>query len=572
VNRVLGGSPFAITATASSGLPVTFAILGGPATIAGNIVTLTDAGTITIRATQEGDSNYNEAPPVDQSFTVMLPAGSIDPTFDPGRGSNDFVWPVVTQPDNKVIIGGNFTNYDGISRNRIARLNVDGSLDLTFDPHGGANALVLASVLQPDGKILISGSFNSFDGVSRSRIARLNQDGSLDSSFDPGAGATSAGSPFVFAIELQPDGKILIGGTFTAYDNTPRNHVARLNRNGSLDTSFDPGNAADLNVQALALQSDGRIIVGGSAIIRNGVIGPSVVRLNSTGSLDTSFAPTQPNGSLTSIALEPDGRVLIGGQFTKGVLRLNADGSPDNSFNANTSLVQTILRQVDGKVLVGGSFTTVNSTSRRAFARLNSDGSLDKTLDLGTGSKAGANNGQTFGLTLDRAGRIIVGGFFDIFNGLPRSNVLRLLPTVGASQFLPTDFSVGEWEGSANIVLNRTGGTDNRLFAKIALTDVTTSPQDYLLNKGSLDGTFNPGQGTNGTVLTSALQADGRLIVGGSFNTYKSASRNGLARVNPDGSLDNSFNPGRSCLGQSLATRRQASHRRCFHHLQRSIA
>ena len=190
---------------------------------------------------------------------VWAADGSLDTSFDPGSGANSWVYELAIQPDGKILIGGNFTTYNGTGRNSIARLNADGSLDTTFDPGTGADNYVLGLAIQSDGKILIGGAFTTYNGTGRNSIARLNADGSLDTSFDPGAGANGFG----YALAIQADGKILIGGDFTSYDGTGRNRIARLNADGSLDTSFDPGTGADNYPVALAIQPDGKILIGG---------------------------------------------------------------------------------------------------------------------------------------------------------------------------------------------------------------------------------------------------------------------------------------------------------------------
>ena len=151
--------------------------------------------------------------------------GSLDTSFNPGSGANSVVTSIALQPDNKIIIGGEFTSYNGTARNYIARLNADGSLDTSFNPGSGANSTVYSVALQPDNKIIIGGEFTSYNGTARNRLARLNADGSLDTSFNPGSGASNT----VYSIALQPDNKIIIGGYFTSYNGTDRNRLARLN-------------------------------------------------------------------------------------------------------------------------------------------------------------------------------------------------------------------------------------------------------------------------------------------------------------------------------------------------------
>ena len=151
------------------------------------------------------------------------------------------MYALAVQPDGKVLIGGNFTTVGGTARSSIARLNADGSLDTTFDPGVGVSSNVRAMALQPDGKVLIGGWFATVAGTNRNHIARLNADGSLDASFDPGAGASGT----VYDIVVQADGKVLIGGAFNTVDGVARNRIARLNADGSLDTSFNPGSGAN---------------------------------------------------------------------------------------------------------------------------------------------------------------------------------------------------------------------------------------------------------------------------------------------------------------------------------------
>ena len=148
----------------------------------------------------------------------------LDTFFNPGSGVDIWINSIILQADNKILISGNFTKYNNVSRNHIARLNPDGSLESTFNPDRGANFLIWTTTLQPDGKILIGGNFTQYNGTPRNRLARLNSDGSLDTTFNPGTRTNS----LLWAITLQPDGKILIGGGFYQYNDTPRDRIARF--------------------------------------------------------------------------------------------------------------------------------------------------------------------------------------------------------------------------------------------------------------------------------------------------------------------------------------------------------
>ena len=205
-------------------------------------------------------------------------AQSVDPTFNPGVSG--YVYALAVQADGKIMVGGTFYKLGGggtgtTTRNSLGRLNTDGSVDMTFDPDVYYSALSEATVgalaLQADGKILVGGSFTGLGGqpglynprhLPRKNIARLNADGSFDTSFDPGAGGTAFGG--VTALVVQADGKIVVGGGFTALGGggagtTTRNYIGRLNADGTLDTDFNPG--ANGNVTALAVQADSRSII-----------------------------------------------------------------------------------------------------------------------------------------------------------------------------------------------------------------------------------------------------------------------------------------------------------------------
>jgi uncharacterized delta-60 repeat protein len=157
-------------------------------------------------------------------------------------------------------VGGFFTNLAGQTRERIGRLNADGSLDETFNP--GANDWVRSIVVQPDGRILVAGDFTMLGREPRDRLGRLNADGSLDSSFNPGANMP------VWTFALQTDGTILAAGDFTMLGNQPRSRLGRLNADGTLDATFrDPGFAfiggIVPRIWSLAVQDDGKILIGG---------------------------------------------------------------------------------------------------------------------------------------------------------------------------------------------------------------------------------------------------------------------------------------------------------------------
>jgi uncharacterized delta-60 repeat protein len=382
------------------------------------------------------------------AFADIAHAQWVADGFNPG--ANATVRAVAVQADGKILVGGDFTTLGGggtgtTTRNYLGRLNADGSLDTSFNP--GANAGVWALAVQPDGKILVGGGFTGLGGSPstgwnpRNYIGQLNADGSLDTSFNPGANCWPSRCGTVFALVVQADGKILVGGDsffgqlsatgswnpsfdrsanssvltvavqangqilfgggFTWLDGyaTARNRIAPLNPNGSLDSNFGAGDGANSYVSALAVQSDGKILIGGGFStlgFGSGLVGSAprnyIGRLNANGSLDTSFNPGAGGpswgGDVQALVVQADGKILVGGFFyTLGgggtgttarnhIGRLNADGSVDASFNPGAnSTVKAFAMQADGKILVGGDFTTLGdggtgTTTRNYIGRL----------------------------------------------------------------------------------------------------------------------------------------------------------------------------------------------------------
>lgn len=368
-------------------------------------------------------------------------AGQIDSTFAPAFGTDNTVNVVVPQPDGKVIAAGRFTAANGFVRNRIARFNNDGSLDGSFDPGTGPDGDILAAVLQPDQRIIVAGRFTMFNGVPHNRIARLNADGSVDSSF----GFTNGINNTPLALALQSDGRILVGGQFTQIDLVQRFNLARLNTDGTVDLSFDPGNGPNGMVNAIAIQPDGRIVIGGTFVGFNGFARGGIARVLNDGSLDPTFDPgVGTGGNVFALALQLNGQIIIGGRFVQYagtnrtfIARLNGDASLDLGFNpVPNDWVQALATQANGRILVGGLFTDIDGFARNRIARLNSDGSVDGSFDPGTGFLGSLTNDatQVRSLALQRFDRVVAGGAFSSYNNVSRDNVVRLFSGAAALQ------------------------------------------------------------------------------------------------------------------------------------------
>ena len=350
--------------------------------------------------------------------------GSLDPTFNNGSGADGFIRVVAVQPDGKILAGGNFSMVRGANDPLITRLNGDGTLDSNFTsafPVPVLASRIYTLGIQPDRRILTAGLFTSVGGTLRTNMARLEADGSLDRTFDPGLGP----SGLVRILALQPDGRILIGGEFTSVNQTNRNRLARLNTDGSLDTSFDPGTGANDIVRTVVLLPTGQILVGGLFTSFNGGSIPYLVRLNSDGTPDASFPlGSGPNGNVYFISPGADGSLLIGGDFTSvngtninRIARLRADGSMDTAFVPGTGVlggpVYHIIRQNNAKIVIGGGFSSVNGVTLHNLARLNPNGSLDVGFEPGSGA-----SDVVLTMALLGDGRLVAGGLFVTYNGV----------------------------------------------------------------------------------------------------------------------------------------------------------
>lgn len=372
---------------------------------------------------------------------------ALDHSFEPANFVAGVFHSTNIQPDGKIVAGGFFFT-DSIWDGKICRMHPDGSMDATFHA-ANVSGFILTTALQVDGKILAGGRI----GNGPYNVERLLPDGASDPTFDPGSGANHDSIPFqsaVHTIALQDDGKILIGGGFTSYNGIPRKGIARLHPDGSLDTSFDPGSGVENvwgtgEVTSVAIQpDDGKIIVGGGFSSFNGTPRNGIARLHPDGSLDTSFNHPWSGAALFCIAIQPeDNKILCGGltyfgESLASLTRLNPDGSLDEgfmdglditNFDAPETITSIALQPNDGKIIVGGRFTSYSGTTRNGIARLHPNGSLDMGFDPGSGLEFANDptNSLVYSIALQPTdGKVVIGGAFDTYNGTDRMGIARL--------------------------------------------------------------------------------------------------------------------------------------------------
>jgi uncharacterized delta-60 repeat protein len=347
--------------------------------------------------------------------------GSLDTLFNPftptigGKVSRIF-----RQPDGKIIAAGDFSKANSITRTRLVRLNTDGTTDNTFDAGSGFDVDPIVLTMQSDGKILAGGIFTTFNGVPKTGLVRLNADGSLDSTFI----GTFDGS--IQAVLPLSTGKILIGGGFSSFSGTARPRLARLNADGTLDSTFN-ASVSGGGIYSILLQSDGKIMVSGSFAGIGGFARTNYARLNSDGSVDSTFnAGTSLAGSLT-IVQNSGGKYLLmltSPSNSNSIIRLNADGSNDGSFQSvvlgGLSRLSAMSVQADGLIVIGGAFNSVSGVPKNNFARLKSNGALDAAYVF-----EGADD-QVNAIVAQPDGKLIVGGNFSTIGGVARTGLARI--------------------------------------------------------------------------------------------------------------------------------------------------
>ena len=403
--------------------------------------------------------------------SVNIPAGSIDTTFVAGAGANSYINGMALQTNGFLVLGGDFTTFDNSPRNHLARLNTAGGLDGVFGVGLGTSGSIYSIAIQDDARVVLGGAFSTFNGTNRNNIVRVLTDGSIDTSFNPGAGADNP----VNAVALQRIGsaqKVVIGGAFSSVNGIGRSSLARLNENGTVDVTFNPGSGANGPVYALAVQPDGKLLVGGDFTFFDGLSNNCIVRLNTNGTVDTTFAHgLGANGAVRAIAVQTDGQILLGGVFSSfnGVtnasrfVRVDVNGQIDSSFLTNigtaaNGAVLAIALQIDGKIVLGGDFTSFNGITRNRLTRLNADGSVDPTINFGSGAD---NFIDAIVIQPDR--KIVIAGGFTSYNGQPRNRIARIhggsLFGAGSLQFgLPT-YTILESASTAVVEVRRMGGT-----------------------------------------------------------------------------------------------------------------
>lgn len=469
-----------------------------------------------------------------------------------GTGLNNLAWGLAPQSQNRLLLGGPFTSYNGNTVGNIVRIQRDGRFDGTFNAGGaGFNGTVYSITPLPDGRLWVMGGFTTYNGVARAGVAILSADGALDPFVLAGTAFNVSPPAQVF-----PSGSGFVAfGNFTSYNGTAVGRVAKLNSDGTINTSFNSGgsgfNGAVSESWSLA---NGKWLAMGSFTSYNGTAVGHIARLNADGSLDATFnaggaglssyvGPSRWTG--TSLYFVSGG-ATYNGQATGDMVHLDANGNLDSAFPKieldDTCRSFNLLS--DGRLLLGAyhfgsNFDLANKAVGRIVAYDMTTGLVDSSFNTGG---VGADSSVMALAKQDLGGGsagLLVGGAFANYNGVAAGGLMRLY----ADGRRDTTFGgggVGVAGGAVDTILPLAGG---RVLVGGAFTSYNGTSVGRLaaLNaQGVLDTSFNAsGSGFNGEVLTVATDATNRLWVGGLFTSYNGTGGiNRLAVLNPDGTRD----------------------------------
>lgn len=424
------------------------------------------------------------------------------------------------------------------------------------------------SLLQPDQKLLVIENY--FLNINYSTIKRINLDNTLDSSFNT---ATELNG-LVKDIALQPDGKIILVGSFTTFNNTSSKYIVRLNADGTKDTSFNIGTSFNTYVNSnykfassVQIRPDGKILVGGDLISYNGTYKNSLFLLNSDGTLDNTFTldPILGEISISKLKLLPDGKIMLASQFFSSIKRLNSDGTVDATFlntvhldpssSGGGTVVNDFIIQPDGKLIVIGKYDKIMEYNYRDIARLNVDGTIDTTFDskgfnitipLSSTTEL-SRKGVTAGL-LQPDGKIIISGSFKTYYNNPKNYILRL----DSNGLLDNTFLGGLDNATTEtdylhqtFINNLVFTSENDIIGVGHFSTYNDTATDNMV-RFNTDGVKNPSfnnicRGFNGPVKVISQNNSGQIIVSGNFRAYNGIAKDRIARLNADGSLDATF-------------------------------
>jgi uncharacterized delta-60 repeat protein len=399
-------------------------------------------------------------PPPDNSRTQpslvrrYLPNGQPAGNWNTTTGPDGEVKALVALANGNVLLGGTFQTYSAQSGCLAAAQGTTGQLAGNWRPRLGIPSFITALAQQSDGRLLIAGNFSMVNDWLTGSVARLWPNGDVDTTFRaPASGIGTASTNQIRALAVDAAGKVLIGGEFTTFGGQPRRAIARLTATGEVDPGFQvtlqTGFTPSPIVRAIVIQPDSKVILGGSFLAPGataGAILPNLVRVLSTGATDAGFVPAVPNSAnVNALLLRPGGEILVGGNIYSGQLelmrQLRTNGTLDPTFQivlADPVLAGAglcIVPETGGGLLLGGSFFRSNTQFAANVTRLFANGTTNPSFVSALPNFISSDRGQVNTLVQEPSGHVVVGG--QLGGARTPPYMQRLLPSgqIDASYF-----------------------------------------------------------------------------------------------------------------------------------------
>jgi len=454
----------------------------------------------------EGSATLGEMISMEVTIIDDEMPGGVDPGFKLQGGANGPVFSIIVDRDERILLGGDFTRVGGVNYGHVSRLHPDGYVDSSFNIGIGLDDIVWSLGVQPDRKPIPGGRYTFVDGNAVLSTSRLNADGVYDTTFAIGAGVEGE----VFAVAVQSDGGIIIGGDFRKIAGEAAKNIARLNPDGTLDTTFAVGAGADKPIRDIAIQPDGKLVVVGEFGIVSGRSFGKVARLNPDGTPDAEFSPGMgANGIVHAVGIQQDGGLIIAGEFTTVdtkeypyVARLQPNGILDEEWGGAAVGINGAVFDVgtlsDGKVIIGGEFTEISGYSRNSYARLHYNGELDRNFDPGEGA-----NGPVFTVALQPDGNILLGGQFTRVGEYDQNNITRVFGgeqfALGRVEFRAPRIEYDEGAATYELKIIRSGKVQEPVTVQYKTVDgtakqgedFTAATGDIIFEKGGREATIS---------------------------------------------------------------------------------
>ena len=471
----------------------------------------------------------------------------------------------------------------------LAGFSQDGELDMSFNTPVHLNAstsngfedennaaFICSSKMLPNGKLIVFGSFDTYQGDTIHKMAVLNTNGILDTSFNTGTGPDEDFiNPGPEMIDVQPDGKIIVVGDFLSFNGTAVTRMVRLNANGTIDVSFNPGSSANSHIRCVRVLGNGKILCGGNFTTFNGQNKKGIVMLNADGSIDETFNIGTGFTNMLNVFNEPadiftidvqdDNKILLGGNFDHyndfakfGLVRINANGNYDPDFTGsgagtnvngsnNGTITKILYDAATEKIYISGSIPTYNGTASKNVLRLNMDGTVDTSFNFD--NVMSFNNNWThkfvFDIKLLSNGKLIAGGEFV----LPTCENVAVFNNDGT---IDSSFNTLVRHGHTKVASIIVNGDNIYIAGEFEIVTGRFNNKGSIAKlhyNGSTDISFNPNLGANlGGQCISALElTNGNIIVSSiavnSFPegtiqaTYNEKPATSSIKINPDGSI-----------------------------------